>query len=101
MPTLPPERHIMTVTGRIEPAQLGPTLPHEHLYFDLSAHSGKADNDLTDVQVMAKEFRFFRTAGGCSIVDVTPHDNVIEVRACVPLVGDISVDLLRVQTSRT
>ena len=72
MPTLPPERHIMTVTGRIEPAQLGPTLPHEHLYCDLSAHSGKADNDLTDVQVMAKEFRFFRTAGGCSIVDVTP-----------------------------
>lgn len=40
-------------------------------------------------------------AKGVSIVDVMPRDSVIEVRARVPVIGEIPVDLLRVQTSRT
>ena len=56
-----------------------------------------SDGELVLDQKITRTLR----ARGVSIVDVTPHDNVIEVRACVPLVGEISVDLLRVQTSRT
>lgn len=40
-------------------------------------------------------------ARGVSILDVTPDNDVINVRARVPFIGEIQVDLLRVQTSRT
>lgn len=65
--------HIMTVTGSIAPEELGLALPHEHLYCDLSIHSGKVDNDVTDVDAMIGEMESFRAAGGRSIVDVTPE----------------------------
>lgn len=40
-------------------------------------------------------------ARGVSIVNVTPRDSVIEVRARVPVFGEIPVDLFRVQSART
>jgi phosphotriesterase-related protein len=46
---------IVTVTGPIQPSALGVTLAHEHLYCDLSKHSGRDDNDLTDIAVMIAE----------------------------------------------
>lgn len=51
--------------------------------------------------VLDKKITRTLRARGVSIVDVTPRDNVIEVRARVPFIGEIPVDLLRVQTSRT
>lgn len=36
--------NIMTVTGEIHASQLQVTLAHEHLYCDVSLHSGQADN---------------------------------------------------------
>ena len=51
--------------------------------------------------VLDKKITRTLRARGVSIVDVTPRDDVIKVRARVPLVGEIPVDLLRVRTSRT
>jgi phosphotriesterase-related protein len=62
---------IMTVTGPISPEALGATLAHEHLYCDLSASSGRADNNVTDLAVMIGEMTPFRAAGGRSIIEVT------------------------------
>ncbi len=62
---------IVTVTGPIQPAALGVTLSHEHLYCDLSKQSGRDDNDVTDMAVMIEEMELFREAGGRSIIEVT------------------------------
>jgi predicted metal-dependent phosphotriesterase family hydrolase len=62
---------IMTVRGAIRPSALGTTLAHEHLHCDLSGHSGRSDNDVTDMAAMSQEMAFFRAAGGHSIIEVT------------------------------
>lgn len=64
---------IVTVTGPLEPGRVGPTLAHEHLYSDLSVHSGKPDNVLTDAARTVEELRYFRAAGGRTIIEVTPE----------------------------
>jgi len=64
---------VSTVTGPVAADGLGPTLPHEHLYCDLSVHSGRDDNRVTDLATMVGEMEFFRAAGGRTIVDVTPE----------------------------
>ena len=63
----------MTVTGEVPGEQLGPTSAHEHLYCDISVHSGREDNILTDVPLMVGELAYVRRAGGRTIVDVTPE----------------------------
>ena len=68
-----PARHVMTVTGRAAGEQLGPTSVHEHLYCDISVHSGREDNTLTDVPLMVDELAYVRAAGGRTVVDVTPE----------------------------
>jgi phosphotriesterase-related protein len=67
------ERTITTVTGDIPANELGATLAHEHLYCDISVHSGRADNRLTDVAAVVGEMEWFRRAGGRTIVEVTPE----------------------------
>jgi predicted metal-dependent phosphotriesterase family hydrolase len=62
---------VMTVTGPIPSSRLGPTLAHEHLYCDLSVHSGRNDNNVTDPAVMIGELASFRAAGGRSIIEMT------------------------------
>jgi predicted metal-dependent phosphotriesterase family hydrolase len=62
---------ILTVTGSIHPSALGVTLAHEHLYCDLSKHSGREDNHVTDIAVMTGEMQRFRAAGGRSIIEMT------------------------------
>ena len=64
---------IVTVTGLLDPALIGPTLAHEHLYCDLSVHSGNEDNVLTDVARTIAELQHFRAAGGRTIIEVTPE----------------------------
>lgn len=65
--------NIVTVTGIIPADETGPTLAHEHLYCDISIHSGRPDNILTDVDLMIHELEFFRKVGGRTIVEVTPE----------------------------
>lgn len=64
---------ITTVTGDIPAADLGPTLAHEHLYCDVSIQSGRPDNRVMDVPLVAGELAHFRRAGGRSIIEVTPE----------------------------
>ena len=55
---------IVTVTGEIPASQLGATLSHEHLYCDVSAFSGKADNRLTVPDQVIADLDWYRRAGG-------------------------------------
>ena len=64
---------ITTVTGDIAAGKLGPTLAHEHLYCDVSIHSGRPDNRVMDVPLIVRELAYFRQAGGGSIVELTPE----------------------------
>lgn len=63
---------VQAVTGEISPENLGPTLIHEHVIHNLGLHSGKADNLVDDVDLMAEELAAFREAGGRTICDLTP-----------------------------
>lgn len=63
----------MSVNGAIPGGQLGSVSIHEHVYCDISAHSGRQDNILTDVPVMVNELAYLRRAGGRTVVDATPE----------------------------
>jgi len=63
---------VMTVTGPMPAADLGATLGHEHLWCDISVHSGRENNRVTDVARTVSELGYFRAAGGGSIIEVTP-----------------------------
>lgn len=91
---------VLTVAGPVDPARLGSTLMHEHLFVDLRRPAGafrpgeeaetmhepltlanlarvrqgqpNADNDvLDDFDQMRTEVKAFRRAGGGTVVDVT------------------------------
>ncbi len=64
---------VTTVTGQVPGELLGPTAVHEHLYCDISVHSGREDNVLTDAPTMVAELAYLRRAGGRTVVDVTPE----------------------------
>jgi len=83
-PDVKPPHAIVTVTGVLDPALVGPTLAHEHLYCDLSVHSGNEDNVLADVVRTVEELEYFRVAGGRTIIEVTPEGvgrNPVQLRA--------------------
>ena len=61
-----------TVLGEVPIEKLGVALPHEHVIHRISIHSGKADNTMVDVALLAEELRQFKAAGGGTICDVTP-----------------------------
>ena len=61
-----------TVLGDVPIEELGVVLPHEHVIHRISIHSGKADNTMVDVALLAEELRRFKAAGGGTICDVTP-----------------------------
>ncbi len=64
---------VQTVLGRIDPAELGFTLPHEHTQCRLWAIPQRFDYwELTaDEDLVAAELARFREAGGTALVDVT------------------------------
>ena len=55
---------VVTVTGAVPADQLGVTLAHEHLWCDISIHSGKRDNVVQDVELISEELEYFRKFGG-------------------------------------
>ena len=65
-------RLAVTVTGKVPVDELGLTLPHEHLIHRISVHSGNPDNTCLDIELLAEELAYFRSAGGRTICDVTP-----------------------------
>jgi 5-phospho-D-xylono-1,4-lactonase len=65
---------IRTVTGDIDPAQLGITLMHEHVLTMLPASVKDRDLELSDEAIMRRELRHFYAAGGRSLVEMSPVD---------------------------
>lgn len=68
---------VMTVTGAIDPAELGVTYAHEHLLGgppDWSPEAGDADFVMLSAEVAAEELGLFKLAGGQSIVEMSPQD---------------------------
>lgn len=94
-------KKIMTVLGPIPPEELGPTLPHEHLQFNITMYQGCPDDEagkafwnapvtlenlfdvkahpyanydnciLFEIEPILKEIEYFKAVGGKSIVDVS------------------------------
>lgn len=70
-------RTVMTVTGPIEPSQLGVTYAHEHLLGgppDWSPEQQDRDLTMLSVEAALKELEIFRLAGGQAIVEMSPSD---------------------------
>ncbi len=67
---------IRTVTGDIDPAQLGVTYAHEHLIATPPQWMAEKDPDLVilDEQKAVEEARLFRAAGGVSMYEATAWD---------------------------
>jgi len=63
---------IQTVLGPIAPEVLGPTLMHEHTFFDLEVSPGAYDAIVDDEVMLADELRMYVAAGGSGLVDLTP-----------------------------
>jgi predicted metal-dependent phosphotriesterase family hydrolase len=68
---------VMTVTGPIEPSQLGITYAHEHLLGsppEWSADREDQDLIMQSVEAAMKELALFKHAGGQAIVEMSPAD---------------------------
>jgi predicted metal-dependent phosphotriesterase family hydrolase len=65
---------IRTICSDIDPTELGVCYPHEHVLCRPPAHV--ADRDLTmDSEAAAiQELAWFKQAGGCALVELTPAD---------------------------
>lgn len=64
---------VMTVTGEVDPGELGFIQPCEHIFLDGYAESLIIDLILDDVEVARDELQRFVVAGGKTIVESTPH----------------------------
>src|SRR5689334_23342437 len=60
----------MTVRGPVEADQLGVTLPHEHVFLDLTREY-RGNGLLNDAALAEAELRKYVDAGGRTLVDVT------------------------------
>lgn len=65
---------IHTVLGELEPAALGRTLMHEHIFCDVYRVTGQLNELLNDEKLAADELSLLRQAGGAALVDVTTPD---------------------------
>lgn len=61
---------VMTVSGEVDPADLGVTLPHEHVFIDL-VREYRGDGLLNDPELAVAELAAFAGAGGRTLVDCT------------------------------
>lgn len=65
---------VWTVQGPIQPGQLGPTLPHEHILCDFYRVSGQLDHLLSDEDLAVEELNDFIAAGGSGVVECSTID---------------------------
>ncbi|HYK28595.1 MAG TPA: hypothetical protein VEV61_11570 [Streptosporangiaceae bacterium] len=62
--------HVMSVTGQVDPAELGAVLPHEHVFTDL-VREYRGTGLLNDEHLACAELERLRVAGGTALVDLT------------------------------
>ena len=70
MPSVTPASTVMTVRGPVPADDLGTTLPHEHVFLDLTQEY-RSDGLLNDPTLAEAELRRYVDAGGRTLVDVT------------------------------
>lgn len=89
---------VMTVLGPISPADLGFTLPHEHIFIDLTLFpGGKPAGGLDAIvdpirhgEIMRQELADFQAVGGRSVVDLTVRNmggDIQEVKRMAEMTG--------------
>lgn len=61
---------VQTVTGAIGPEQLGVTLPHEHVYINMTRTTPQ-DGYLNVAEEAAAELALFTAAGGSTLIDMS------------------------------
>lgn len=61
---------VESVTGPLTPEQLGVTLPHEHVYINMTRTTPQ-DGYLNVADEMASELALYRAAGGSTLIDMT------------------------------
>jgi predicted metal-dependent phosphotriesterase family hydrolase len=64
---------IMTVTGPVEPDELGVVLPHEHVFIDL-VREYRGSGLLNDEELAREELAAIEAAGGRTLVDLTTDE---------------------------
>ena len=64
---------VMTVTGPVHPADLGIVLPHEHVFIDL-VREYRGNGLLNDEDLACEELGQLRSAGGSTLIDLTPDE---------------------------
>jgi predicted metal-dependent phosphotriesterase family hydrolase len=65
--------YVQTVDGPVDPASIGMTLTHEHVFLELWGDDGQGYIGQTrDEDLLAAELGAFRSAGGTCVVDQTP-----------------------------
>ena len=80
---------VMTVLGPISSNDLGFTLPHEHIFVDLTAFpGGKTIGGLDAIidpvrhtGIMIEELKAFQAVGGQSLVELTPRNSGGDIQA--------------------
>ncbi len=80
---------VQTVTGPIGPGDLGVTLPHEHVYINMTLTTPQ-DGYLNVAAEMEAELRGFRMAGGSTIIDMT-NGELSDYAAPVGWTDDLSL----------
>ena len=61
---------VMSVTGPVQPADLGVVLPHEHVFSDL-VREYRGTGLLNDEHLACQELGILHAAGGNTLVDLT------------------------------
>src|SRR5512135_2520668 len=65
---------IRTVRGDIDPADLGACYPHEHVLCSPPPDVPDRDLEMDSEAAAIQELTWFKQAGGCALVDMTPAD---------------------------
>ncbi len=66
--------YIRTVLGDIDPAGLGVCYPHEHVLCSPPPDVTDRDLEMDSEAAAIQELTWFKQAGGCALVDMTPAD---------------------------
>lgn len=85
---------VRTVTGDIDPATLGLTLGHEHIYAVPPAEVTDRDLYLDDADLARRELELFRAAGGQSVIEMTTVDYGRDARVMAAISAASGVHLI-------
>lgn len=87
-------QNVQTVLGEISPAELGFTLPHEHVFHDVYEITLNSHMILSDPTVARRELTIFKEKGGRTIVDQTVHGLNPNPEALRQVAADVGINIV-------